>query len=233
MHELLVRIEQLGVVPAVILENAAHAEPLANALLDGGLACAEVTLRTPASLEVLKRMAAFEKEGLLVGAGTVLTPAQADAAIAAGAKFIVTPGIDAALVRHCQEKGVLIIPGTTTASEVMLATNLGVECVKFFPAEASGGVKVLKALHGPFPGMRFMPTGGITLDALPEYLPFKPVVAVGGTWMLRKEWIATERFDIIADACEATVQSVADARRGSRLQANKARAGAAAVEWQE
>lgn len=229
MHEHLLRIEQLGVVPAVVLENASHAEPLANALLDGGLACAEVTLRTPAALEVLTRMAMFAKEGLLVGAGTVLTPAQADEAVAAGAKFIVTPGIDADLVRHCQAMQIPIIPGATTATEVMLAVNLGLECVKFFPAEASGGIKMLKALNGPFPHMRFMPTGGITLETFPEYLPFKPVVAVGGTWMLKKEWLATERFDIIADACEATMQAVADARRGNRL--GKSRG--ATADWQE
>ncbi len=229
MHELLLRLEQLGVVPAVVLDRVASAEPLANALLDGGLPCAEVTLRTPESLEILKRMAKFEKDGLLVGAGTVLTPAQADQAIDAGAKFIVTPGIDATLVKHCQERKVLVIPGATTATEVMLAVNLGLECVKFFPAEASGGIKMLKALNGPFPGMRFMPTGGITLETFSEYLPYKPVVAVGGTWMLRKEWLAGERFDIIADACEATMLAVADARRGTRL--GKARA--ATADWQE
>ncbi|QIF01340.1 bifunctional 4-hydroxy-2-oxoglutarate aldolase/2-dehydro-3-deoxy-phosphogluconate aldolase [Roseimicrobium sp. ORNL1] len=231
MHEHLLRIEQLGVVPAIILENVSHAEPLANALLDGGLPCAEVTLRTPAALEILKRMAAFAKEGLLVGAGTVLTPAQADEAIAAGAQFIVTPGIDAELVRHCQARQVLIIPGATTATEVMLAANLGLECVKFFPAEASGGIKMLKALHGPFPNMRFMPTGGITLETFPEYLPFKPVVGVGGTWMVKKEWISTERFDIIADACEATMLAVADARRGNRL--SKTKSVGTAADWQE
>ncbi len=231
MHELLLRMEQLGVVPAVILDKVTSAEPLANALLDGGLACAEVALRTPEALEILRRMAAFEKEGLLVGAGTVLTTMQADEAIAAGARFIVTPGIDAALVKHCQERKVLVIPGATTATEVMLAANLGLECVKFFPAEASGGIKMLKALNGPFPEMRFMPTGGITLETFSEYLPFKPVVAVGGTWMLRKEWLAGERFDIIADACEATMQAVADARRGNRL--GKAKVAGNAADWQE
>lgn len=229
MHELLQRIEKLGVVPAVILDKVSDAEPLAQALLDGNLPCAEVTLRTPDAVEALRRMATFEKEGLLVGAGTVLTPSQADEAIAAGAKFIVTPGIDAILVRHCQEKGVLIIPGAATATEVMLAVNLGLECVKFFPAEASGGIKMLRALHGPFPGMRFMPTGGITPESFSDYLPFQPVLAVGGTWMLRKDWLAAERFDLIADACEVTVQAISDARRGSRLQ----KARTPAKDWQE
>jgi 2-dehydro-3-deoxyphosphogluconate aldolase/(4S)-4-hydroxy-2-oxoglutarate aldolase len=231
MHEHLLRIEQLGVVPAIILENASQAEPLANALLDGGLPCAEVTLRTPAALEILKGMAAFAKDGLLVGAGTVLTASQADEAIAAGAKFIVTPGIDAELVRHCQARDILVIPGATTATEVMLAVNLGLECVKFFPAEASGGIKMLKALNGPFPNIRFMPTGGITLETFSEYLPFKPVIAVGGTWMLKKEWLATERFDIIADACEATMLAVADARRANRL--SKTKSAGTAADWQE
>jgi len=222
MHEILQRIEELAVVPAIVLENVDHAVPLAKALFEGALPCAEVTLRTPAALEVLRRMSAFS-DRLLVGAGTVLNTAQADEAIAAGANFIVSPGIDEKLVRHCQEKNVLIIPGACTPTEVMLAANLGLECVKFFPAAAYGGLEVLKALHGPFPKMRFMPTGGMSLESFSEYIGFKPVLAVGGTWMLRKQWLEIERFDLIAEACSATVAAVLLARRGKHL-AEKAKA---------
>lgn len=213
MHEVIQRIEKHAVVPAVVIENAVHSGPLAEALIEGKLPCAEVTLRTPASLEALKQMSAYADK-LLVGAGTVLTVTQADEAIAAGAKFIVSPGMDEKLIRHCQEKQILIIPGACTPTEVMLAVNLGLECVKFFPAEAYGGLKVLKALHGPFPTMRFMPTGGMSLETLPDYLCFPPVLALGGTWMVKKEWLTNERFDVIADACATTVDAVMLARRG-------------------
>lgn len=216
MNDILRQLEQLAVVPAIILDDEAHAAPLAAALIEGGLPCAEVTLRTPAALESLRRMASYA-DRLLVGAGTVMTAAQADEAIAAGAKFIVSPGMDAGLIRHCQEKQVPIIPGACTPTEVMLAVNLGLECVKFFPAEAYGGLGVLKALHGPFPTMRFMPTGGMSLESLPDYLGFRPVLAVGGTWMVKKEWLANERFDVIADACAATVDAVMLARRSRHL----------------
>jgi 2-dehydro-3-deoxyphosphogluconate aldolase/(4S)-4-hydroxy-2-oxoglutarate aldolase len=222
MHEILQRLEELAVVPAIVIENADHAVPLAKALFDGGLPCAEVTLRTPAAMEAMRRMSGFS-DRLLVGAGTVFTPAQVDDAVAAGAKFIVSPGIDEKLVRHCQEKNVLIIPGTCTPTEVMLAANLGLECVKFFPAAAYGGLEVLKALNGPFPHMRFMPTGGIKLETMGEYLAFKPVLAVGGTWMLKKQWIEGDRFDQVTDACHATVDAALLARRGKHL-AGKVRA---------
>lgn len=223
MDPVLARLEELAVVPAIVLENADHAVPLAEALFEGGLPCAEVTLRTPDSLEALKRMAAFS-DRLLVGAGTVLNPAQADEAIAAGAKFIVSPGMDEKLIRHCQEKQITILPGACTPTEVMQAVNLGLDCVKFFPAEAYGGLKVLKALHGPFPKMRFMPTGGMSLESLSEYLGFKPVLAVGGTWMLKKQWLDIGRYDLIADACTATVDAVLLARRGKHL-AGRAKVG--------
>jgi 2-dehydro-3-deoxyphosphogluconate aldolase/(4S)-4-hydroxy-2-oxoglutarate aldolase len=216
MHEVLTRIEKLAVVPTIVLADASHAEPLAEALIDGGLPCAEVTLRTPASLEILKRMAGL-KEDFLVGAGTVLNPAQADEAIAAGAKFIVSPGMDAALIRHCQAKGIPILPGACTPTEVMLGLTLGLDCVKFFPSHAYGGLTVIKALHGPFPQMRFMPTGGVTRESVGEYLGFKPVLAVGGTWMVRKEWLDNERYDIISDACMVT-RSTIDLIRRSKPQ---------------
>ena len=225
MHEVLARLEELAVVPALVLDQTEHALPLAKALFQGGLPCVEVTLRTPAALEGLRLMAGYS-ERLMIGAGTVLNAAQADEAIAAGAKFIVSPGIDTDLIQHCQKKGVPIIPGACTPTEVMLAVNLGLECVKFFPAAAYGGLPVLKALHGPFPAMRFMPTGGMSLEALPDYLSFKPVLAVGGTWMVKKEWLTHERFDVIADACTATVDAVLLARRGRHLAGRSAKTAA-------
>lgn len=216
MHEVLCQIEKLAVVPTVVLTDAAHSEPLAESLIDGGLPCAEVTLRTPAAMEVLRRMAAI-KEEFMIGAGTVLSIAQADEAIAAGARFLVSPGMDVDLIKHCQARNVPIIPGACTPTEVMLAIKLGLECVKFFPSSAYGGLPVIKALHGPFPHMRFMPTGGVTRESLGEYLGFKSVLAVGGTWMVRKEWLTNERYDIITDACMVT-RSTVDLIRRSKPQ---------------
>jgi 2-dehydro-3-deoxyphosphogluconate aldolase/(4S)-4-hydroxy-2-oxoglutarate aldolase len=210
--EVLDRIETLGVVPAIVLGYSSLAADLAAALYEGGLPCAEVTLRTPSALETLQEMA--RHPGLLIGAGTVMNVAQAQQAIAAGAKFIVSPGVDEGLIRFCMEQQILIIPGACTPTEVMLATNLGVPCIKFFPCDAFGGMPVLKALNGPFPNMRFMPTGGISLETTPEFLAYKPVLAVGGTWMVKKEWLDAERFDIIAEACAATMAIIKQTKRG-------------------
>jgi 2-dehydro-3-deoxyphosphogluconate aldolase / (4S)-4-hydroxy-2-oxoglutarate aldolase len=212
MDLVLAQLEKVAVVPALVLSESRFALPLAAALLEGGLPVAEVTLRTPAALEILEEMARYS-ESLLVGAGTVMNIAQADQAIAAGAKFIVSPGIDADLVRHCQQRQVPIIPGACTPTEIMLAVNLGLPCVKFFPSDAYGGLPVLKSLHGPFPQMRFMPTGGINLESAPHYLAYPPVLSVGGTWMVRQEWLQQERYDLIADACAATTAAVRQARR--------------------
>ncbi len=204
------RIEKHAVVPAIVLEDADQAAPLAQALISGGLPIAEVTLRTPASLDALRRMAAFPD--LLTGAGTVLNIEQARQAVDAGAKFIVSPGMDADLIRWCLEQGITIIPGACTPTEVMLAMNLGLRCVKFFPCAASGGLEMLRALRGPFPEMRYLATGGIKLESISDYLAFRPVLAVGGTWMVQEEWLANARFDVIEDGCRTTVEVVKDAR---------------------
>lgn len=203
-------IEKHAVVPAIVIENPDQAAPLADALLKGGLPVAEITLRTPEAIESLRRMAKFPD--LLVGAGTVLNRTQAEQAADAGARFIVAPGIDPELVRWCLDNQITIIPGAATPTEVMLALNLGLRCVKFFPCEPSGGLEMLRALRGPFPGMRFLPTGGIKLETISDYLAFRPVLAVGGTWMVQREWLADERFDVIEDACRLTVEAVKDAR---------------------
>lgn len=212
MHETLSRLEQIAVVPAIILEDADHAEPLAEALIEGGLPCAEITLRTPAALEALSRMTPYS-DRLLLGAGTVLNTSQAAQAIDAGAQFIVSPGMDEKLIRFCQDRNILIIPGACTPTEVMLAVNLGLECVKFFPSHAFGGLPVLRALHGPFPHMRYMPTGGVTMESLSDHLSFKPVLAVGGTWMIRPEWLENGRYDLVTEVCATTMEIVQHARR--------------------
>ena len=207
MSSVLEIISRFAVVPAIVLDDPSRAAPLADALVNGGLPVAEVTLRTPDALEVISIMA--QDSVLLVGAGTVLNKAQAQQAIDAGARFIVSPGISVELVQFCQEKKVPIIPGAVTASEIMLAANLGLDCVKFFPCEASGGLPMLKALHGPFPKMRFMPTGGINVETLPRYLKFSPVLAAGGTWMVRSEWLRDGNFDLVEEACQQTMSVVA------------------------
>ena len=200
-----------AVVPAIVLRDVEQAEPLGHALLDGGLPVAEITLRTPDAVKAIEKMVQIPE--LLVGAGTVLNIAQAQQAVDAGAKFIVSPGMNPQLINWCQDKGVLILPGAVTPTEIMLAVNLGLECVKFFPSESYGGLPALRALNGPFPQMRFMPTGGITRASMPDFLSFPPVLAVGGTWMVRQEWLADGRFHIIADACAETVTGVGDVRR--------------------
>lgn len=199
-------LQRHAVVPALIMDDADKAAPLADALLEGGLPCAEVTLRSPNALKVLETMAA--NQDVVVGAGTVMNVAQATDALAAGARFIVSPGISEPLVRFCQEREVTIIPGAVTATEVMLAANLGLSCVKFFPCEASGGLPVLKALQGPFPTMNFMPTGGINGENLPRYLGFAPVLAVGGSWMVRPDWLKKGAFELVAEACRQTMAQV-------------------------
>ena len=169
------------VVPVLTVPSATMAGPLAEALAEGGLRCAEVTLRTPDAEHVLETMAAHG--GLTVGAGTVLTPEQARRAVAAGAAFLVSPGFDAELVEVCRDLDTPIIPGVATATEVMRALKAGVETVKLFPAEQLGGLAMLKALAAPFPEVRFMPTGGIRADQAAAYLAHPSVPAVGGSWV--------------------------------------------------
>lgn len=196
------KIERLRVVPALVVEDVNSAVPLAAALVKGGLPCAEVTLRTEASMEVLRRMA--KVEGLLVGAGTVTSVKQLDEVLEAGADFIVSPGLDDELIRRCQDADVLIIPGAVTPTEVMRAQNLGIGLVKFFPSHAFGGLPTLEALAGPFPNMRFMPTGGINPTNMSRFLAHPSVAACGGTWMARREWIKSGAWDHVEAACRET-----------------------------
>ncbi|WP_327666604.1 bifunctional 4-hydroxy-2-oxoglutarate aldolase/2-dehydro-3-deoxy-phosphogluconate aldolase [Streptomyces sp. NBC_00485] len=168
-------------LPVLTVPSTATAGPLADALAAGGARCAEVTFRTPGAERVLKTMAAHG--GLAVGAGTVLTPEQAERAVAAGARFVVSPGFDEDVVARCRELGVPVVPGIATATELMRALKAGLDTVKLFPAESLGGLRALRALAAPFPGVRFVPTGGIDASRMAGYLAEPAVLAVGGSWM--------------------------------------------------
>lgn len=196
MHEVLKKIEAIGIVPVVKIDRAEDAVPLARALINGGLPCAEVTFRTDAAADAIAAMSKAFPE-MLVGAGTVLTPEQADAAVAAGAKFIVSPGLNPTVVKHCVEKGYPITPGVATPGEVEMALSFGLEVVKFFPAEAAGGLAMIKAMSAPYGKLKFMPTGGISAKNLNEYLAFSKILACGGSWMVSADLINDGKFDEI------------------------------------
>ena len=211
MSELLQKVQEMGVVPVVVLNDAKDAAPLAKALCEGGLPCAEVTFRTDAAEESIRIMAEQFPE-MLLGAGTVLTTEQVDRAVAAGAKFIVSPGFDPEIVDYCIEKGILILPGCITPSEIAQAVKRGLSVVKFFPAEQFGGVATIKALAAPYTSMKFMPTGGISAKNLPDYLGFKKIVACGGSWMVKGDMIAAGEFDKIREMTAEAVALVKEIR---------------------
>ena len=200
-------IRRLKIVPVIVIDDAAQALGLADALAGGGLPCAEITFRTPAASEALRRIAA-ERPNVLAGAGTVLTTEQAARARDAGARFIVSPGINPKVVEWCQDHSLPVFPGVCTPTEIETALECGLNVVKFFPAEPSGGVGFLKAIAAPFPDLSFMPTGGITAGNVREYLAFKRVVACGGSWMAPQEWIQQGAFDRVREAVAAAVSSV-------------------------
>lgn len=199
---------QIKIVPVVKILDDKDAVPLANALVKGGLPCAEVTFRTDAAVASIRKMKEAFSD-MTVGAGTVLTKDQVDEAIEAGAEFIVSPGLNPKTVVYCQEKGVSVFPGTATASEIEKALELGLKVVKFFPAEVNGGLNAIKALAAPYFMMKFMPTGGIGIDNVKEYLEFDRVIACGGTWMVKEELIAEGRFDEI-ERLAKEARSIAD-----------------------
>jgi 2-dehydro-3-deoxyphosphogluconate aldolase / (4S)-4-hydroxy-2-oxoglutarate aldolase len=194
-------------VPVVVIDDADHADGLAQALVDGGLPVAEVTFRTAAAVDAIRAMSA--RGDVLVGAGTVLTPAQVDAAVEAGASYIVSPGTSRAVVERCQEHGVLALPGAVTATEVQAALELGLTAVKFFPAGTSGGAKAVAALAAPFQDVGFVPTGGIGPNDLAEYLALPSVLAVGGSWMVPRDAVREGDFDVVRDLSAAAVSLAA------------------------
>lgn len=204
MKEMAMKIEELGVVPVVVLEDAKDAKPLAKALCEGGLPCAEVTFRTSAAEESIRQMTEAYPE-MLVGAGTVLTTEQVDRAVAAGAKFIVSPGFDPEIVDYCLKKEIPVFPGCITPSEIAQAVKRGLKVVKFFPAEQFGGVATIKALAAPYVGLKFMPTGGVSAKNLKDYLSCKSIIACGGSWMVKGDMIKAGEFDKIKSLTEEAV----------------------------
>lgn len=208
MEKMQEQLKKFGVVPVVVLNDAKDALPLAKALVEGGLPCAEVTFRTEAAEESIRQMAA-EYPRMLVGAGTVLATEQVDRAVNAGAKFIVSPGFDPEIVDYCLSKEIPIFPGCVTPSEVAQAVKRGLKVVKFFPAEQYGGVATIKALAAPYTMVRFMPTGGVSAKNLKDYLSCDKIVACGGSWMVKGDMIKAGEFDKI---CEMTKEAVALAK---------------------
>ena len=194
--DIIKELHNYGLVPVIKITKVENAVPLAKALANGGLNCAEITFRTECAAEAI---AAITKEmpDMLVGAGTVLTPEQADKAIAAGSKFIVSPGFNPRVVKHCLEKGIPVLPGCATPSEVEAAMELGLKAVKFFPAEAAGGLNMIKSMAAPYGGIEFMPTGGINEDNMLEYLSFGKIIACGGSFMVKDSLIDAGNFDEI------------------------------------
>jgi len=203
------RLRQFGVIPVVSLERVESAIPLAESLLNGGLPCAEITFRTTAAEPAIRAISKAFPE-ILVGAGTVLTEEQIERAIAAGAKFIVSPGFSPIVVNFCQERHIPIFPGVCTPTDIQNALETGLTMLKFFPADAFGGVKTLKALSAPFPQVEFIPTGGITAANLEEYLSFKKVLACGGSWMVKNELINDGNF---AEITRLTAEAMALKRK--------------------
>lgn len=205
MNKVIKQLADIGIVPVVVIDDVKDAVPLANALVKGGLPCAEVTFRTPAAAEVIHAMHEAYPD-MVLGAGTVLTKDQARDAKEAGAKFLVSPGLNPETVKYAQQIGMPMVPGTCTPSDVERALSLGITEIKFFPAEASGGLKFIKALAGPYVNVRFMPTGGINLQNAREYLAYDKIWAVGGSWMVKKDLIKAGKFDEI----EKMVRKAAD-----------------------
>lgn len=207
LNKVLEEIQKIGIVPVVKIDRVEDALPLAKALCEGGLPCAEVTFRTDAAEEAMRIMST-EYPDMLIGAGTVLTTEQVDKAIAAGAKFIVSPGLNPKVVKYCVEKGYPVTPGTANPSDVETAIELGLEVVKFFPAEAAGGLNMIKSMAAPYVNMKFMPTGGINAKNLKSYLDFDRIIACGGSWMVNGDLINAGEFDKIRDLTKEAVESM-------------------------
>jgi 2-dehydro-3-deoxyphosphogluconate aldolase/(4S)-4-hydroxy-2-oxoglutarate aldolase len=204
--DVLERLRAVRIVPVITIDDPDDAVPLARALTDGGLACAEITFRTPRAAEALRRITAEVPE-LFAGAGTVLTPQQAKAARDAGAQFIVAPGFGPRTVDYCLGKGIPVYPGVATPTEIEAALEKGLTTLKFFPAEPMGGLGYLKAIAAPYVDVSFIPTGGVNAANVASYLAFKRVVACGGSWMAPSEWIAAKQFDRIRDESRRAVSA--------------------------
>lgn len=203
--DMIEKLSMAGLVPVIKVDDAADAVPLCKALSDGGLPVAEITFRTAAAEEAIRRVHA-ELPEVILGAGTVLTTEQVDKAVAAGASYIVSPGLNPSTVRHCQEKGVPIVPGCANPSDIEVALELGLKTVKFFPAEALGGLKVIKAMSAPYGDVKFLPTGGVNEKNLNEYLAFGKVIACGGSWMVPADAVAAKDWGKIEALTRSAVE---------------------------
>jgi 2-dehydro-3-deoxyphosphogluconate aldolase/(4S)-4-hydroxy-2-oxoglutarate aldolase len=201
------KIEDLRIIPVVTFIDAKRAVDVAKALIDGGLPCIEIAFRTPVAADALECVAALE--GLLAGAGTVRTREQAHRAKEAGAQFLVTPGVGRDVIEYAHETKTTIFPGIATPTDIEAALSYGIESVKFFPAESFGGVRTLKAMSGPYPEVRFIPTGGITAKNLGSYLDLSQVLACGGSWLAKEDLIADGRYDAITKLTRAAVEIAA------------------------
>lgn len=204
MDKIFETIGKIGIVPVIKIDDPEKAVPLAKALTEGGLPVAEVTFRTAQAAESISRISR-ECPDMLVGAGTVLTTEQVDAAVAAGAKFIVSPGLNPRVVKYCVDKGIPMIPGCSSPSNIETALELGLDAVKFFPAEAAGGLAMIKAMSAPYGNVKFMPTGGISPKNLNEYLSFPKIIACGGSWMVPDALLKEGRFDEITALAKQAV----------------------------
>lgn len=207
MEDIIKKLYAMGIIPVVKIDDPNTALPIAKALCDGGLPCIEVTFRTKYASDAIKRISK-EYPNMLVAAGTVLTREQADLAMASGAAFVVSPGFNPKLVKYCVDNKIPIIPGCSCPSDVEKAIELGFDTVKFFPAEASGGLNMIKALSGPFPNIQFMPTGGISEKNITEYLAFKKILACGGSFMVTDELVAQGNYTEITAICKRAVRLV-------------------------
>ncbi len=205
------KIKRIGIVPVVVIDDVNEALPLAKALIDGGIKCAEVTFRTDAAADAIKRMAEAYPE-LLIGAGTVITTEQVDIAVEAGAKFIVSPGLNPHIVQYALNKGIVMIPGVCTPSDIEKGLQLGLKVFKFFPAEPSGGLTMVKALAAPYSGVEFMPTGGINKDNIEKYLSYNKILACGGSWMVNQELIQSGDFSKITELSREIVEIIKKVR---------------------
>lgn len=211
MNAILEKIGEIGIVPVVVLDDAKDALPLAKALCEGGLPCAEVTFRTSAAAESIRLMSENFPD-MLIGAGTVLTTEQVDRAVEAGARFIVSPGLNPRIVKYCVEKGIPITPGCCNPSDIEQALENGLDVVKFFPAEAAGGLTMIKAIAAPYVGVKFMPTGGINASNIRDYLAYDRIIACGGSWMVKGSLIKEGNFEKIKELTAEAVQIVKESR---------------------
>ncbi len=211
MNETLKKIGETGIIPVVVLNKASDAEPLAESLIKGGLPCAEVTFRTDAAEDSIRAIAKKFPD-MFVGAGTVLTTEQADRAVDAGAKFIVSPGLNPKVVEHCLKKNYPITPGIMTPSELEIALGFGLDVVKFFPAENAGGLKMIKAISAPYTMMKFMPTGGINTTNVRDYLACDKILACGGSWMVKGDLINAGDFAKIQELTKEAAAIVKEIR---------------------